>query len=311
MFKLSQPLALLLIPLAITIALLRWRKARSVIQWPGVSELVSIGERWPEFVSTFLWLIGIAAALAALAGPRLARTGAPIESHGMAIMLVVDVSGSMAELDVDWNGQSISRLEALKRWLSALIGQRPQDRIGLVLFSTLPDSTCPPTLDHDAVMQLLSAAQPRGIPTESETNIGDALAWAVARLQLEPGDKAIVLCSDGEHNVAGLALTPRQAAQLAIAAGVPTHAVDAGTAASPGRDSLDTLARMSGRRAVDIQNQAGLVHLNTELDELRKRRQLDPRRHNDQELYPWLALAAGCSITAALAYCRGPGRILP
>src|SRR5207244_10484027 len=51
----------------------------------------------------------------ALAGPRWPDRSTRIKAEGIALVMLVDVSGSMAEPDFTWNGESISRLEAVKR----------------------------------------------------------------------------------------------------------------------------------------------------------------------------------------------------
>ena len=109
---------------------------------------------------------------------------------------------------------------------------RGSDQIGLVPFAREPEDTCPLTLSHDVLLELLDAEEPRGA-LDSGTNIGDALAWGLKRLEAA-GDrrKVLVLLSDGEHNVPG-GLTPRQAGQLAANQGVPVYCIDAGPPVTP------------------------------------------------------------------------------
>src|SRR5205823_557821 len=69
---------------------------------------------------------------------------------------------------------------------------------------------------------------------ESQTNIGDAIAESLLRLD-EAGErrKVMILLSDGEHNFPGpetaKTWTPRLAAQRAKDLGVPIYAIDAGS----------------------------------------------------------------------------------
>jgi len=130
----------------------------------------------------------------ALAGPRWPDERTRLATGGIAIAVVVDVSGSMAERDYDWNGEPLSRLDAVKRVLrlfvlggdgpdgEALQG-RPDDLLGLITFGTRPTSPCPLTLSHSALLRLLDAEQPRSVPGESETNISDALVLGLHRLE--------------------------------------------------------------------------------------------------------------------------------
>src|SRR5260370_24250079 len=175
-----------------------------------------------------------------MAGTRWPDTGSRIPTEGIAIEMVVDASGSMATPDFEWEGKPISRLEAVKGAfrLLALGGEgprqsslpgRPNDLIGLVTFARWPQTSCPLTLSHSVLLRLLDAEKPRSTPTESETNIGDAVAWGLVRLEKTKAKrKVMVLLSDGEHNVPPPALTPRQAAQLAANEGIPIYTIDAG-----------------------------------------------------------------------------------
>jgi Ca-activated chloride channel family protein len=311
MLDFAHPWALLLLPLAPAILWVHHRRPRFAVRWPGAAELFIIADRWSERILTLLWALAVLSGVLALAGPRTARAGDRIEADGIAIMLIVDVSGSMAEPDFDWHGDKITRLDALKRSFQSFVKRRPQDRLGLILFAVQPDTACPLTMDHAALLHMLNAAEPRGVPTESETNLGDALAWGVARIQTEHGRKTIVLCSDGEHNVPAPALMPRQAAQLAAAAGIPVDTLFAGPPNGPGRDGLQAIARMTGGTAMEAHDADALDAVCNSLDQLERDRCPDPRRLKYHETYPWFALAAAGLVTAALAYTRGPGRVMP
>lgn len=230
---LAYPAALLLVPLALVAVLTFARRPRAAIAWPGGADLADLRDRWTRPIQSALWLAALVFAALALAGwqsrPR---------DVSLAIGLVADVSGSMAEPD----STGRPRIAAMKALLGDLIAARPRDRIGLTLFAAHPDLACPPTLDHPTVTRSLEQATPRGIPTESETNIGDAIAFALARLTPEPGGRVIVVCSDGEQNVPPPALTPRQAGQLAASLGIPVITIEVG----PQPSRLTTLARMTG-----------------------------------------------------------------
>ncbi len=178
----------------------------------------------------------------ALAGPRTPDLRTRIEAEGVAVVMLADVSGSMSTHDFDWQGQPISRLNAVKRVFRLFVAGgagpdatpdggdarpfqgRPTDSIGLVVFATRPQTTCPLTLSHSVLLRLLDDEQPRSIPGESETNISDAVALGLYRLKSAgPRRKVLVLLTDGEHNVPDprSGWTPRQAAQIAASLDVP------------------------------------------------------------------------------------------
>jgi Ca-activated chloride channel family protein len=188
----------------------------------------------------------------ACAGPRVPDLHTRIDTEGIALVLVVDVSGSMAERDFDWNGLPITRLDAVKKvfqlFVTGSAGEaggdgtplppgavqlqgRATDLLGLVTFATRPETICPLTLSHSVLLRMLEAEQPRSVPGESETNLSDAVAVGLHRLEhAGPRRKALVLLTDGEHNVVQprSGWTPRQAAQVAAGLGVPIYAIDAG-----------------------------------------------------------------------------------
>jgi Ca-activated chloride channel homolog len=311
MLDFAHPWALALLPLMPLVIWLHWRRPRLAVRWPGTAELIAISDHWSERITAALYALTLLAAVLALAGPRTAQAGDQLESDGIAMLLIVDVSGSMDEKDFDWDSDKITRLDALKRTFQTLVQRRPRDRMGLVFFAAQPDTACPLTMDHDALFRILDAAEPRGVPTESETNIGDALAWALTRLKSERGQRSILLCSDGEHNVPAPALTPRQAAQLAAAAGVPVDTLFAGPFNGPGREGLANISNMTGGIPMEAHDVADIDRVCDALDRLDRERNIDPRRLKYHECYPWLALAAAILLTAALVYARGPGRVLP
>ena len=234
--------------------LLWWwlRRRRNALRHPAAAELTRLPAgkariaRWGPGVLRSLALFLL---VVALAGPRWPDLHTRIETEGIAIVVLVDVSGSMAERDFDWRGQPISRIDAVKKVFHLFVSGgdgpgdtgdgtdasnfqgRPTDLIGLVTFATRPETACPLTLSHSVLLRLLDAEQPRRIPGESETNISDAIALGLHRLRSAgPRRKVLVLLSDGEHNVPEprSGWTPRQAAQVANGLHIPMYTIDAG-----------------------------------------------------------------------------------
>jgi Ca-activated chloride channel homolog len=187
---------------------------------------------------------------------------------------------------------------------------RRADLIGLVTFATRPDSVCPLTLSHSALLQMLKAEQPRSLPTESQTNIGDAIAWGLEMLGSAGKRRTVlVLLSDGEHNVPPPALKPRQAAQLAANLHVPIYAIDAGgetpvreggedVKADSGLDraagvrTLQAAAKISGGHYFRAQDSAALLAACKEIDRLERREITSYQYRRYYEGYPWFGLAS-------------------
>jgi Ca-activated chloride channel family protein len=195
---------------------------------------------------------------------------------------------------------------------------RPTDLIGLVTFATRPDTACPLTLSHSVMLRQLDAERPRSVPGESETNLSDAIALGLHRLQSAgPRRKVLVLLTDGEHNVVHpqSGWTPRQAAQVAGSLGVPIYTIDAGgTLAVPeaGAKETDTLlrttaiqtledlARISRGRYFAAHDTSALLAACRDIDALERAdiQSFQYRRYH--EGYPWFGLASFVLFCGAL-----------
>jgi Ca-activated chloride channel family protein len=220
--------------------------------------------------------------------------------------MVLDVSGSMAEKDFTLDGQKISRLDAARQAFrlfilgdGAELQGRGDDLVGLITFAARQENACPPTLTHGAVLKMLDDAQPIGVPPDSATNIGDAMALAVQLLEhARPEQKIMIVLSDGEHNVPPdvipNALKPRQAARLAQAFGIRVYAIYAGpetsSSASEGEQALRDAAEMTGGQAFRAADTAALLDVCRQIDRLEKTRIESFQYFRYYEAYPWVGL---------------------
>jgi Ca-activated chloride channel homolog len=263
-----------------------------------------------------------------LSGPRI-PSASPIETEGIALGLVLDVSGSMATDDLTWDGAPVSRLDAVRNVFHLLVAGgkspdgfifpgRPSDRIALVTFATRPETACPLTSDRAALLSILDRQKAKTVLSEATTNPGDALAWTLELLRKSPiKSKAIVFVTDGESNVGPPALTPLQAGKLAVALGIPIHTVDAlsdaevsGDAESAHR-SLAELAERTGGQYSKAGDGSGLAKAMHELDRLERDRLESSTQRRGFDLTPLFALAAFCLGGVAFALIEGPWRTLP
>jgi Ca-activated chloride channel family protein len=150
-------------------------------------------------------------------------------------MLVLDLSSSMLSVD-DWNSNprtASNRLQVLKPVLERFINDRPNDRIGVVVFAGEAFTLSPLTFDHDWLRKQLGRMKV-GLVSHSETAIGDALALGLSRLEQEDrteGGKRlgafVILLTDGENN-AGV-IEPLDAAELAEKRGIPIFPIATGS----------------------------------------------------------------------------------
>ncbi len=251
-------------------------------------------------------LLGIAAVAASIAVMRpVQRIELPAVRQGIDIVLCLDVSSSMAVVDLD---DRRDRLTVARAAAAAFVANRPDDRIGLVRFARFPDLVCPPTLDHAALAQFLAELQlVERDGTEDATGIGTAIARSVQVLaESAVTARVVILVTDGEENVAAAgipdAIGPLQAAQLAARHGVKVHALAVGGTA-PGRPAIDTsqideLAQRTGGRFFAAQDAAGMSLVYRAIDQL-ERTGFATARDRYEERYRPFVLAALLALLAA------------
>ena len=89
--------------------------------------------------------------IVALARPQSSMSWEDAVTEGIDIILALDISSSMLAEDLKPN-----RLKAAKKTATDFIAERPNDRIGLVVYAGETFSQCPLTIDHDVLMNLLA-----------------------------------------------------------------------------------------------------------------------------------------------------------
>jgi len=323
MFHFANPQYLLL---ALAVPPLVWwwlRQRGGALRYPATRPLNRLpGGRgkWARYGGAGLRGLALLLLVAALAGPRWPDRRTRLDTEGIAIQMVVDVSGSMAEPDFDWDGPT-PRLEAVKRAFRLFVAGgdaegnhfegRGNDLIGLVTFGTRPESACPLTLSHSVLLKMLDEERPRSLPGESQTNISDALVLGLHRLHAAgPRRKVLVLLSDGEHNVnpPPSGMTPRQAAQVAGNLGVRVYCIDAGGDGSTiqeagaradtlanrveGARTLQEVAHITGGRCFSARDTKSLLSVWREIDALERSDIVSFQYRRHYQGFAWFALAA-------------------
>ncbi|MCJ2137603.1 VWA domain-containing protein [Methylobacterium sp. J-026] len=264
-----------------------------------------------------LWL----ALLVALAGPRLVMPAAALPASGREIMIAMDLSGSMERRDFALDGETVTRLAAVKRVGADFIRRRAGDRIGLVIFADQAYVAAAPSFDTAAVARALDEAT-IGISGRS-TGIGDGLGLALRRLdprdagaEAEPGAakpaKAVILLSDGANNAGQTA--PKDVAELAKDLGIRIYTIALGPRdmadADGEQDVVDTetlrdMAQTSGGEAFRVRTTADLVRVAEAIDRLEGGRALAPPLPLRRDLWPWPGALALLAAAALLASRRG------
>ena len=178
-----------------------------------------------SYIDLILFIAGISCLILALARPGIADKESKKVSEGIDIMLGVDASGSMAALDFKLGTEHVSRLDAVKSVIKNFILQRPNDRIGMVVFGTNAYTQIPLTLDHNVFNMFLDRVE-IGISGDS-TAVGDAIAVATNRLkEVESKTKIVILLTDGVSNSG--TLTPLAAASAAKGLGIRVYTIGIG-----------------------------------------------------------------------------------
>ena len=226
----QTPLLLLLLPLAVTPAILPhlWKRRMGPVtmRYTDIG-LVTSTRRSPRLRLTpfvpALRLLALGLVIVAAAGPRLADAREVIRGEGVDIAIALDVSGSMGETDFEPH-----RLAAAKAIISDFIEERKYDRIGLVVFSREAFIQSPPTLDHGALIRLLRdvyLANEMGI--EDGTAIGSGMATAANMLKDSSAEsKLVTLITDGVNNAGEL--DPITVATAAEAVGIKLYTIGVG-----------------------------------------------------------------------------------
>ena len=198
-------------------------------------------------------LLALALLVVALARPQLGYEWEESLTEGIDIEVVLDVSGSMGAEDF----QPRNRLAVAKRVVKEFVGQRPADRIGMVIFSGSAITKSPLTTDRQMLSTLIDSVELNTLP--DGTAIGVALANAAARLKdSDATTKVIILVTDGVNNAG--AIDPVSAASVCKGLGIRVYTVGVGTA---GRVPIPVLSTdpISGRQVTRR------VLMNVEVDE--------------------------------------------
>jgi Ca-activated chloride channel homolog len=268
----------------------------------------------------FLRLLSVGLCIVALAGPRFANDHAETQASGVDIMLVLDLSWSMAALDMGGKQERISRFDVASEALEDFVHKRASDRLGLIVFSAVPYLASPLTLNHDWLIENLHRLHV-GLIRELGTAIGDATAAAAKRLKdiKESKSRIIILLTDGDNNKGDI--DPVPAAQLAAMLGVKVYTIGIGIEqpcdlpvfdpstgklvldengnVKPGivlqpanYEVLDKMAAYSKGKFYRATNRRELQRIYNEIDRLEKSEVKLRRFTTYRPLFQWLVLAA-------------------
>ncbi|HBS85153.1 MAG: aerotolerance regulator BatA [Bacteroidetes bacterium GWF2_38_335] len=250
-----------------------------------------------------LRVIAVALLITVLARPQSFNSWESVNTKGIDIAMAVDISGSMLAEDLKPN-----RLEAAKNVAINFITGRPNDNIGLVVYSGESFTQCPLTMDHVALVNLFNALKNGMI--EDGTAIGLGLANAVNLLKdSEAKSKVIILLTDGMNN-AGM-VEPKDASDLAAIYGIRVYTIGVGKhgqAPYPfqtpfgvqyqnidveiDEDILIDIAKQTGGKYFRATNNESLEEIYNEIDEMEKtfmQKQLHTRTKEEFFIFAFIA----------------------
>ncbi len=294
----------LVIPIILAWYILRNRKLQGTFK---ISTISSFGKtKFPYFrhVIIALRVLAIAALIVAITRPQTSSSWQDVTTEGIDIVISMDISGSMLAEDFKPN-----RLEASKDVAMNFIKERPNDRIGLVIYSGESFTQCPLTTDHDVLLNLFKDVKNGMI--DDGTAVGMGLATAVNRLKdSEAKSKVVILLTDGVNNSGSI--PPVTAAEIAHEFGIRVYTIGVGsngTAPTPYQDQFgrtvyqDVPVRIDEKTLSDISkltdgqyfratNNKKLEQIYSEIDKLEKSKiNVTDYRKKAEHFWPFALLA--------------------
>jgi Ca-activated chloride channel family protein len=309
-----------LLPLLLLLPLLAWLKGRrgeppafvySSVQL--VRGILSLSRsRAGGFLSALRWL-ALALFIIALAQPRITKSETRVTASGVDIAVALDMSGSMISEDFTVHGEPVNRFNMARAVFRRFIDQRPNDRIGLVVFASQAFIAAPLTLDHDFLLQNLDRLE-IGQIDENSTAIGSALSTAINRLrELKSKSKIVILMTDGQNNAGKVA--PLTVAEAARVMGVKVYTIGVGmrgqapmpvfangqrigTRMEPvdiDEDTLQKIAKLTGGSYYRADNAEHFQAIYAEIDKLEKSEADVKKFAQHRELFAW-AITPGLAL---------------
>ena len=180
---------------------------------------------------------GAALLFAGAAGPLIKTSETVWLNRGADILFVIDISPSMAALDMD----GTSRFAAARSLLQDFAERRPTDSIGLVAVGSDAALLVPPATDRGILSLRLDELQIGELG--DGTALGMGLAVAAYHLEKSTAQRrAVILISDGENNAG--AIHPLTAAEIIRDMGISLWVIGIGSGGEVPIDYIDPFTRM-------------------------------------------------------------------
>jgi Ca-activated chloride channel family protein len=300
---------LLLIPLILAMAWFGRRKPRAAVAIADAGALQAahrtLRVRLLPWLSV-LQVLAVVLLVAGLARPRIGKAESVQAAEGIDLVLAIDLSSSMDRGRIGTE----TRLEATKSVLEGFIESREEDRIGIVVFEKDALAYSPPSLDYDALVEIVRGLD-SGILADG-TAIGDGITTSLTMLRgSSAASQAIILLTDGVHNVESI--HPLEAAEVARALRVPVYTIgvvdpDKDTAPSllneVDLELLEDVAEATDAKFFQATSKADLADIYEEIGMLETSKLGGESFQRWVEVGPWLLLA-GAALLALVFALRG------
>jgi Ca-activated chloride channel family protein len=254
----------------------------------------------------------------ALLQPVLPYSQADVESRGLDIVVLLDLSSSMQE-EMGGARAAVSppaaaptrtrvrtRLDATKTAIRTFIRSRRDDRIGLVVFSDNPYVVSPLTFDHPYLLRYVDLIDDQILQNEGQTAIGDGLALSNYMLSRQAkegshGHQVIVLFTDGEYN---RGRDPIDVLAESKDADIRVHVIGVDLAQEvkekPAVMQLMTTIARNGGRYFDANSERDLLAASRAIDTIEKSRLVSRVYVQDVPVYHWFAIPSLVCLVVAM-----------
>jgi Ca-activated chloride channel homolog len=292
-----------------------WFVASSSVRWLDARTYrASLVRRLPfGLLAVGLVLVGLA-----MMDPVLPYADLDVQSRGLDIVMLLDLSSSMQEPmerlppppatphATPGRAASRTRLEATKEAIRTFIRHRRDDRIALIVFSDNAYVVSPLTFDYGYLLRYLDLVDDQTLRAEGMTAIGDGLALSNYLLDrqsrsAERRNRVIVLFTDGE-NTKGR--DPIEVMKESNDAKVRVHVIGVDLESEikkPQVQSLLATVRKYGGRYFNATTERDLDAASRSIDSIEKGAIVRQVRVRDVPVYQWFSLPALVCFALSLA----------
>jgi Ca-activated chloride channel family protein len=284
MFEFNYLWVFLLLPLPLLARYILSTKKQAFTQvWiplaDGLQQHTS-AKKHPIISAIIPWLLWVLL-LTTLAKPIWLGEPIRIQQQSRDMILSLDLSGSMQEVDMTLNNRTVDRLTLVKSIVKNFVKERQGDRLGLILFADHAYLQTPLTFDVDTVSTMVDETE-IGL-VGNRTAIGESIAMAIKRfVENKNEQRVLILLTDGA-NTSGT-IEPVEAAKQAVKNNIKIYTIGIGAdqmtkrgffgdqTINPSADldeaSLTDIANLTGGQYFRARNQQDLQKIYDTINQL-------------------------------------------